>query len=387
MTDNIFLTIFFAASCVLSFLYAYVLWRVIAGWKSIQPFTIPADYKPSVFLSVIIPARNEAQNIRACLDSILSQRYLPQLFEVIVIDDFSDDDTAKIVETFSDQRLKLLRLQDFFQPEELHAHKKKAIETGITHAKGELIVTTDADCIAGENWLATIAAFYETFRPKFIAAPVIFYDEKNKFERFQSLDFAGMMGVTGAGIQSDLVKMCNGANLAYEKNAFKAVNGFEGVDHLASGDDMFLMHKIAQRYPEGIGFIKSADAVVFTHAQKDLRSFLSQRIRWATKNTAYKDWKVTMILALVFMFCCNIILSLFLIPVFGFLLVSAFSIQLFTKSLMDYIFLSCMTKFFNRKDLMHSFFPAQVTHIFYITVVGLISLFVKKYDWKGRKVS
>ncbi len=338
-------------------------------------------------MSILVPARNEAENIQKCLTSILLQSYPSNLFEIIVIDDHSEDETAQIVANIDNQQVKLLQVADFIKPEKLRSFKKKAIEIGVLKAKGQLIVTTDADCVAGKDWLKTIVSFYEITRSKFIAAPVNFHLEKNKFEQFQSLDFLGMMGVTGAGIHGKFMNMCNGANLAYEKTAFKEVNGFDGIDHLASGDDMLLMQKIAKRYPDKIDFLKNNDAVILTNAQPTLISFLNQRIRWASKSTSYKEWKVTFILIMVFLFCFNIVLTFFLIPFFGLTMAFVFIFQLLIKTTMDYFFLGSMAKFFNRKDLMRSFIPAQFLHIVYIVVIGFLSIFIKKYYWKGRRTS
>jgi cellulose synthase/poly-beta-1,6-N-acetylglucosamine synthase-like glycosyltransferase len=381
------LNVYYLASTILSLFYIYIITRYIVEWKKINPFKIPASYSPSVLVSILIPARNEAENIRKCLDSIFQQTYPSNLFEIIVIDDHSEDETVQIINNINDPRVKLLKLTDFSKPGKHLSFKKKAIEIGISNAKSQLIVTTDADCIAPANWLKTIVAFYETKQLKFIAAPVNFHEEKSMFERFQSLDFLGMMGVTGAGIRGKLMNMCNGANLAYEKKAFEEVNGFEGIDHLASGDDMLLMQKIAQRFPDKIGFVKNIDAVILTKAQPNLNSFMNQRIRWASKTSAYKEWKVTFILIMVFLFCCNIILSFLLIPFYGFLMVLVFIFQLLIKSVMDYFFLNKMANFFNRKDLMNSFIPAQFLHIAYIVGIGFLSVFIKKYYWKGRKTS
>jgi cellulose synthase/poly-beta-1,6-N-acetylglucosamine synthase-like glycosyltransferase len=375
------------ASLILSLFYIYIIRRYIFEWNKIDSFKIPQNYISSTFVSVIVPARNEAATIQKCLDSILQQDYPSELFEVIVIDDHSEDETAQIIENIENQQIKLLRVVDFIKGEELQSYKKKAVEIGVSNAKGQLIVTTDADCITGLNWLKTIASFYEIHQLKFIASPVNFFHEKNLFQRFQSLDFLGMMGVTGGGIHGKFMNMCNGANLAYEKKVFEEVNGFEGIDHLASGDDMLLMQKVAQRYPNSIGFLKNQDVVVYTEAQPTLKSFLNQRIRWSSKTSAYKEWKVTFILIMVFLFCCSIILSLFLIPFIGLTMALVFGLQLLIKTIMDYFFLGKMAQFFNRKDLMRSFLPAQFLHIVYIVAIGFLSLFVKKYTWKGRKTS
>jgi len=370
--------------------YVFLINQYLFIWEKIPTWQIPENFQSKISISILIPARNEAENIEKCLSSIFNNNYPEGLLEVFVIDDFSSDKTASLVINFSKKNklpnLKTLPLASFISEKDTQSYKKKAIEIGINQAKGELIITTDADCIVPENWLNYISSFYEKNNFQFIAAPVNFHNEKNRLERFQSLDFMGMMCVTGAGIHSNLQKMCNGANLAYTKKAFEVVGGFQGVDHLASGDDLFLMHKIEQYFPTGIGFLKNAKATILTEAKPDLTSFLSQRLRWATKNASYSDWKITAILAMVFFLCCNIFLSLFLIPFLGWTAFFLFGLQFLGKTTADYFFLNRMAIFFQKKDLMSSFFSAQLLHTLYIVFVGFLANMKKEYTWKGRKV-
>ncbi len=317
------------------------------------------------------------------MHSILNQFYPSKQFELIVVDDHSTDATPKILAAISDPRLQVLSLAEFIE-KDTTAFKKKALSIAIERAQGDLIVTTDGDCIAPNRWLQRIAHLYETEEVRFIAAPVNFYREKNLLERFQSLDFTGMMGITGAGIEGRFMNMCNGANLAYDKAAFYEVKGFEGIDHLASGDDMLLMQKIAQRYPGSIAYLKNAQATILTPAQASLQDFFEQRIRWASKSSDYKEWQVTFMLGLVWLFCMSMLFSLGFIFLWGIIALYWFLIQLLAKSIMDYLLLRRTTSFFNRPDLMRSFIPSQLMHIIYIIVIGTLSIFIKKYNWKGR---
>ncbi len=360
--------------------------QYIIGWKHLPTWEVPPDFMPKTSITVLIPARNEADNIAPCLDSIFQQDYPDLLFEVIVLDDYSTDSTAAMVQSFHHANLKLLSLSDFLQENETQSYKKKAIEIGIAHAKGSLMVTTDADCVVPKNWLALIASFYELKKFKFIAAPVNFYHEKNALERFQSLDFMGMMGIAGGGIQRRFMRMCNGANLAYEKQLFYEVDGFNGINHLASGDDMLLMQKVASAYPESVGYLKNKAATVRTYAKPDWRSFLNQRIRWSTKSSSYRERLVTFILALVFFFCVNLVASLLLLPFTQFQGWYLLLLGLLTKAIMDFIFLYQMSRFFDRTQLMRYFLPSFFLHIIYISVVGFLAASTKKYEWKGRKV-
>ncbi|MFZ1451474.1 MAG: glycosyltransferase, partial [Ferruginibacter sp.] len=287
-------------------LYSLLILYYWKSWTSIADFSPDSyresnvDFKPSTRITVIIPARNEEENIAACLDSICSQSYPMELFEVLVVDDHSTDNTSAIVNSYADKNVKLISLKDFVT-DELNSYKKKAIEIAMAQSTGELIVTTDADCFVKENWLLTIAAFYEAYQPQFIAAPVSI-DCSNKFiEFFQALDFMTLQGITGASVHKKIHSMCNGANLAYTKKAFEAVNGFAGVDHIASGDDMLLMHKIYKLHPNKVMFLKSKEAIVQTAPVHSVKEFFNQRIRWASKADKYDDKRIFAVLLLVYL--------------------------------------------------------------------------------------
>ncbi len=382
-------TLFVLFTLGMTWVYIAFMWRYILGWWSLPFFQKNKKNKNTTTISVLIAARNEEENISATLQAVLAQNYPAHLYQIIVIDDFSTDNTAQIIHEFSDKynNVKLLKLADYINPKILQSFKKKAIEIGVQNAENKLIVQTDADCIMGNDWLKIIADYYETHQAKFIAAPVIFFDEKNTFQRFQSLDFIGMMGVNGAGIFRKFHYLCNGANLAYERRVFQEVKGFEGIDQKASGDDLMLLQKIAKQYPNDIAFLKNTAAITYTKPKRTLSDFMQQRIRWASKTTNYPDKGVTFTWALIWLFCISIPINLvagIFVPVllyFGLL-------QLAIKILLDYIFLASVATSLNRRDLvrMSVYIPAIFLELSYVIVIGLLGLFVKKYEWKGRKV-
>ncbi|MFQ5445380.1 MAG: glycosyltransferase [Saprospiraceae bacterium] len=375
-------------SFLLAVFYVYIIGRYAKGWKRIPVWQVPGGFKPLTKVSVLVPARDEAENIIACLNSIARQSLPPHLFEVIVLDDHSSDGTAGLVEAFSKKHptFKLIKLADHIRPGETQSFKKKAIETGVLHASGNLIVTTDADCEVQRDWLLLLVSYFEKTGCQFIAAPVNFFHEKNTFERFQSLDFLGMMCSTAASIHLRLKNMSNGANLAYSKAVFMEVNGFDGINHLASGDDILLMQKIAARHPGKIGFLKNKNATVYTTAKPTVSAFVSQRVRWASKSADYKEWMVTFILGMVFLFCSSIVISLAMVPWWGEKALLLFLGLFAVKAVTDYFFLGMMARFFERSELMKSYFPSQFLHIMYIVAVGVLGNVVKRYEWKGRKV-
>lgn len=153
--------------------YGLLLQYYLRGWNS-QPESgsSSAGYKPSTYLTVLVPARNEEQQIRNCLESLLAQNYPPELIDIIIIDDHSEDRTAAIVQEYAQSGVRLLSLRDWMPPGELNSFKKKAIEAGISQSRGQLIVTTDADCTAGPGWLPSVAYCYEQTGAQLVAGPV-----------------------------------------------------------------------------------------------------------------------------------------------------------------------------------------------------------------------
>lgn len=388
-----------AISIFLAIAYAALMLLYLYGWRTLPEWRIPQrDWNPTTRVSVVVPARNEVANIEACLRSIVEGTYPPDLLEIIVIDDHSKDATASAVTQFSRNSpaaIRLLSLADFIPPEEtVFSHKKKALEVGISQATDSLIVTTDADCIVPKEWLRLLVSVFEVKKEvKILTAPVAFQHEKGLLQYFQSLDFLGLMGITGAGIRLGRQRMGNGANLAYPKSVFEAVGGFEGNENRASGDDMFLIQKIAARWPGGVFFLKNPDATVLTEAKSTWHGFLQQRLRWGTKNAALPEWPVRLALLLLFLFCWSILINTVLFVgsvIFGVFaegnLPEILLFQIFLKAIFDYIFLSEMCRFFKRKDLLRWFVPSFLLYTLYIPLLGTASLFFKKYQWKGRQV-
>jgi len=352
------------------------------GWrKAKEQSSISENITTSV--TIVIAARNEEEHISKCIEDIINQQFPTNLLEIIVVDDHSTDGTPEIVKGFVRENLKLIQLKD---PENsiFPAYKKKAVETAIDNASGKLIITTDADCRMEPLWLASIVSYYQSNSYKVIAAPVVFRERNNLFEQFQALDFLGLMGITCGSIFHQFPVMCNGANLAYEKQAFFDVNGFEGIDDVASGDDMLLMHKLFKKYPHSVGFLKSNTATVYTFPQESVAGFFRQRSRWTSKSTHYSDKRITAILVIAYLFNLSLLINFIAWP-FGELFIKLLLAQLIIKFITEYILLSSVASFFKRKDLLSVFLPAQLMHICYVLVIGIAGITTKQ-QWKGRDI-
>ena len=365
--------------------YVLLMAAYAIGWRRQKDAVVMPGYQPCTFISVVVPARNERDNIGNCIAAILAQQYPAHLFEVIVADDHSEDGTAQVVAAFKDARVRCISLADHLLPgHKTVAYKKAALTAAIAQARGQLIVTTDADCIAPPQWLLHMAAIYERDKPAMIVAPVIFSASRSVVQVFQLIDFMSMQGITAAAHSMKLGNMSNGANLAFTKKAFDEVRGYDGIDNLASGDDYLLMMKISHLPGAHIGYLKSAAAIVSTPPQPDWGSFLQQRIRWASKSGKYNDPTLTGILMLVYLFN----LSFGVLGVAGlfnhyYWLLAA--CLLLTKTVVEFLYMLPVSRFFG-KTWTRAWFPfLQPLHIVYIILAGFMG-FIGNYTWKDRKV-
>lgn len=359
-------------------LYSLLIIYYWLTWRSI-PVYLPSEALPNTTITVIIPARNEEENIGPLLQALQEQTYPADLFEVIVIDDHSTDSTASIVHQFPS--VKLIQLKE----DSINSYKKKAIETGIATATGELIVTTDADCLPLPNWLSAIVSFKEENNAAFIAAPVVFENNSSMLQIFQALDFMVLQGITGAAVYKKNLSMCNGANLAYKKKVFEEVNGFAGIDDIASGDDMLLMHKIWKLHPGDIHYLKSKEAIVSTQPMKTWKAFFNQRIRWASKARLYDDKRIVAVLLLVYLFNLSF-LGLFIAGFLNSQYWLYLLISWIAKTIIELPFVYSVSAFFGKQSLVKYFFFFQPLHILYTIISGLFGQ-LGRYEWKGRRVS
>lgn len=362
-------------------LYTGIVLYMRRGWSIIPYFSSTRDIHTSV--SIIIAARNEEANIARTIDAIMSQNFPKDKLELIIVDDHSSDRTAEIIKSYADQGVRLLQLD---VGDALNSYKKYAISKAIELSTGEIIVTTDADCRMGSEWLATVIRYFETNQCYMVSSPVVYSEEKNSFEKLQTLEFLYLIGLGAAGIGNKSPTTCNGANLAYRKSLFFELGGFQGIDNLASGDDELFLHKVAAKYPAKIGFCKSRAAIVYTDAKPDLASFISQRKRWASKSTKYKDKRVVFLGVSIWLFNLALLLSLFYfifkLPQLNWLLLAAFGI----KIAVEFVFMIPITQFAARRSLLKYVVLLSVVHTFYIVYIGVAGN-IGKYDWKGRQVN
>lgn len=350
--------------------------------------------------TVIIPFRNEAKNLSALAKSLEQLNYSNSHFEVFWINDHSTDESTAILAPFlvNNTNWKLL---DTIRKS--NSPKKDALQTAIQLANYQWIITTDADCEVPENWLQCyndfILSFQEKGNLKLIAAPVAYKTNGSFLQNFQNMDFLSLIGTTIGSFGVNKSFMCNGANLCYQKEVFLAVNGFSGNDTIASGDDVFLMEKIMNKYRNSVHYLKSKDALVVTKPETTFKGLISQRIRWASKTAATNNWFGKFVGFIVFLFNFCLVLGLvlkfrdwvlvfftevhvsevFLSPRFFEVLLVAFLL----KFNIDFLLIQKTYRFVGLNNGLKSYIFSSVLYPFFVVLVVLLSLF-KKVEWKDR---
>jgi cellulose synthase/poly-beta-1,6-N-acetylglucosamine synthase-like glycosyltransferase len=381
MTDPVF--IFYFILSAFGFAYAIIIGMYTLGWFRLKTENPPKE-SGITFVSIIIPCRNEEENIGNLLTDLVQQDFPANRFEIIVIDDNSTDHTKEKVNAFVNRKDKpLIKLLQVDEDGHQSAFKKNAIQLAIQAAAGELIITTDADCRVGMQWLSSIAGFYETEKPKMIVGPVSFHNEQSWFEKIQTIEFLSLIGITAGAISIGRPIMCNGANLAYEKKSFHEVGGF-GNDSFSSGDDVFLLLKIKKHFGnKSVRFLKNKTAFVFTEAKKNINEFLHQRTRWASKNKGY-DVKILAVSFTVFM--VNFLLTLGLIwGAFNVKLLVIILVIYLLKLMLELPILLGIMSFAHRGQILWYGLPLILFYPVYIIVIGTMGI-VSSYQWKGRRI-
>jgi cellulose synthase/poly-beta-1,6-N-acetylglucosamine synthase-like glycosyltransferase len=330
-------------------------------------------------VSVIVPARNETANVASCIQALYRQNYPADLLELILVDDHSEDDTVAVARAAAGATIRLHVLH--LQAPSGWAYKKAAVAAGIAQASGDILLTTDADCVAGPDWVASMVGF---FAPgvSMVAGPVVLTGS-SIFARFQALEFMGLIAVGAGAIGAGRPTMCNGANLAYRRDAFLSVGGFSGIDHIASGDDELLMHKLVAAGMQ-VRFAKDKAAIVSTPAQPNWAGFKAQRIRWVSKSRHYDRKGITLTLVLAYLAIAGLplmALAALWWPAGWAFLAAALGLKLLGESLV----LVQAASFFDNLRLLVWLPIEQFAHVAYVLWVGIAGN-RKGYHWKGRAV-
>lgn len=351
-------------------LLIYILMELLVLWAVIKyPETEISNTSPSTAFSILIPFKDEAENLPFLLQSLKKLNYPEALFEIILIDDQSADNWAEIIEKHDFVRVIANK----------NTGKKQALLTGVKVARYEWIVTTDADCKVPENWLRYLDAAIQKRKPKMLLGPVAYTDDGRFITRFQQYEFLSLQALSMAGVFWQHPFLSNGAHLAFEKKAFFAVNAYEGNIEIASGDDVFLLEKFQKKYPGKIGFIKNTKALVLTAPQPDWSSLVQQKIRWAGKSKFYQSNWPKLIGIITILANIGIWISLLTFHCF-----TCAKMYIIIKLLSDTILVYTMCKIYRTKFSGSTWLGVFLLYPLYVMYIFFRSL-SSGYEWKGRK--
>lgn len=363
------------------FFYAILIISLSIGFRKVKEFSFVKS-TPKTKFSIVIPFRNEVENLPILLESVAKLEYPKEHFEIILVDDFSEDNSVEIIKEFFTDTKNNIRI--IKNNRVSNSPKKDAIASAIQQAKNDWIITTDADCKLPKKWLQTIDNFIQQQQPKMVVSPVNYHIENSFLHRFQLLDFLSLQASTIGGFGLNFPFLCNGANLAYRKDIFLQLNGFKNNNHIASGDDIFLFEKFLQHDKKSVQFLKSKDAMVMTFPVNSWKDLVTQRVRWASKTSNVNSVKVKLIGLLVFLTNASIVFS-----IFGFLFgINSFNLPFLlfaVKFIVDlFLFLPTVSFYSNYKSFMKTYALSCFLYPFFTIYVVLYSLFFS-FTWKGRK--
>ena len=351
-------------------LYALLLLLIARSIFRVPYFEISGDVKTQ--FSIIIPFKDEDDNLLLLLKSLQNLNYPAELFEIIMVDDHSEDNSCQIINQFNNLSITLLKNNG--------VGKKSALEKGIIQAKNDWIITTDADCELPTDWLLAYNAKIIQSNAKMILAPVVFFDANSFLQQFQQIEFLSLQALTIASYQWTKPFLSNGANLGFQKSAFLQVNGYEGNKQIASGDDVFLLEKFQTTFPLQIEYLKTRKALVKTQVQKDWKSLLQQKVRWGSKTKNYKSILPKLIGILILLANLSIIICFMLgkaNPNYFWLIA--------IKFMLDYLYIIYINQFFKVTINLIDFILVFLYYPIYLIKLAFFS-FNNKLQWKGRKI-
>ena len=360
-------------NCILLILitYCFVILSFLYGWYKNKK---SKNTQRKKYISVIIAARNEEDNIDAMINNFNSQNYPKDKLELIIIDDHSTDMTSKKA-----NKLKQNNIKVYILPENLYG-KKQAINFGLQYAVGDIILTTDADCSFERNWVNAMSSYFSDKNVKLVAGPVAYSSNESFFQKFQSLEFYSLIscGAGAIGIQKPI--FCNAANMAYSKDVIKIFNQVSD-SKIASGDDVFLLHYLKKTNTNAIKFALDEKAIVTTSSKENISDFLNQRKRWTAKSISYNDLFTLFVSVLVLL-----VNFLFIYVLFESFYTNNYEfLFLFfaTKFICDFLILKPTLKFLKKENLTKWILFFELFYSLYVIFIVVIS-FTTKFKWKDR---
>lgn len=356
-------------------IYSSLVLIMIYGWNKPAMKESPDNIKVTV--SVIVAFRNEQKHFPGLIKNLYLQDYPQDQIEIIFINDHSSDLSLKMIQEHDKQHLvQVLELSKNQQG------KKQAIAKGIAHAKGDLILLTDADCSFSASWIRSMVDAWKTTNSKLILGPVRYSSPKNIAQHLFNLDFMSLTGAGAALANAGQPIMGNAANLLVQRECFPKT-GDALMPSESSGDDVFLIHHLKKQGASSISFLKDPGCIVDTESPMNIKEFIQQRIRWASKSKNYRDTQSILVAAVIFLFNSYLLIMPFFILFQGksFLWLV---LLLGTKSLLDFFFLYPIARFYGHQKSLLWLIPANLLYPFYIVFTAFRAWW-GRFSWKDRQ--
>lgn len=364
--------IWFWGATLLGWLIVFLV--VHRGWMRYRPVAAMEPDR-SISLSIVICARNEAESIESCLQSILDQEFLPDSAEVILVDDHSTDATFERASDFMNEqdrvRFMMLSLEE-------GEGKKAALRLGLEHATGEIIVQTDADCCYEKHAFGhLLGALLET-DTQVVFGPV-FYRWNSFFTRLLATENLNNQCVTQAFVAKGRPIMANGANMVFRRSQLEPYMTTLN-SRISSGDDVFFAQSLSNK---AIVCLRDEKAAVVTRPPKTFGELINQRLRWSAKSKHYTSgtakWFASFIWLLNGAFVL-LYLSPIIFPLWFFWVV----LLILIKTWMEFMFHRYWFQFFGVRHRVIDALALSLTYPFYVTFIGLAAVLGVGFQWKER---
>ncbi len=368
------MSFFFPILMLFTFSYSVVILLHWYGWT--KKIKRADSVKNTEGISVLISFRNEANNLPACIQSLKNLNCAALPYEFIFVDDHSEDNSVEVFHKAQLANAKLLQLTDT-------TGKKAAISKGVEEAQFPYIILLDADSTAPVTWLESMLLNAVNGGFQAMGGLVKYKEQEGFLNKFLNIEMCSLMGITAGGINSGFPVLANGTNFLFRKDAFQAVNGYSG-DNFVSGDDVFLLQKIAQKFgAKSIGFNSEISALVSTQAPENLNELLQQRVRWAGKSKGYR-LSAKMLTAFIGLY--NVIMALVILSLLFSPYLLPFVLAMFIcKMMMDAVLTAPVLQRTNQQNLISYIPVVALIYPFYILLTAMATL-VLKPQWKGRAV-
>ncbi len=368
------------AGILLILIYAGILlWFRVGDFRMKTSHYRNPDY--STEFSIVVAFRNEENNLPALLESILALDYPRESFELLLVDDQSSDNSGQVIEETLRNSTVSWKIVDTKRIS--NSPKKDAVTSGVKQAKFDWIVTTDADCRVPVNWLVDFNNIIMNLKPSMVCGQVFVEESRDFFSEYQKFEMLALQGVTKGSFGWNRPMLCNGANLAYSREGFDIVHGFEGNNNLASGDDVFLMQKFLGPLKGEVVFLKDPAHTVVTKAVKGFKNMIRQRVRWASKTSKMKGPLIKSTGLIVFLMNLWLVVGLVYFPAFELDHLLECLLIWFVKLVFDGWFADYSAESIHPKISSRLMFFSGLFYPFISSYISIRSLF-GGYRWKGR---